>query len=774
MEGLTRTSRHPKKIVCRRINNSATGCGGRRKYLRVGKLLLKFRLDRKFFDCENHLATTGLSYPRALTPIADPIHTRIELTLFDRDLVDTSLFQRLHFVLQNSVNYVSFPPNKNSRFPHSLGTAHTCSLLFSKGLSNAKTDVLKRFLNNAADFFAHIYAEIARRRSAGVQVETDPGTLHKMFEKAHTATISGRSSFLHAPLNRTYADDRLAGQTKIKCGEFVFSADYLIDTLQQALRLYALSHDLGHMPMSHAFEEALSKTHVVQSFHSLKGGSTSEFSSHLKQLGRDFASQRKWVDSYKESFADDLSVDVNAIEVAIGKKEIHETRSLILFDIFSSKLSDTHSCFAKQNGGSVGPEISAYTSLIHRISMCLMMGTSIDAYATDKKTPHRFTFLNSIRKIVDGTVDGDRLDYTIRDIRETGSTSSTYDLNRITNNSILISDPEDERRFSFGFFHRALPGIEQFFESSYQCYKYLIFHRTAVRSNACMERLLSLIFALSYQEPQAEIAMILDRYGYIERDAENKVLRLLPIVEEHIERVEDYTLRSMLHEVKSELSKDRADSPPSDEDPVSVENLSVEYVKMEARCLLDVILFRDFSNIATLFKDWSVTDVLDMAGITQHPGVKPYQIARFVRHLTDSFSDHSKRLRRKIFDESKGEFDVPIFLNFITIKPKCIDLDRKENLFQNQVWIEDRFGRIDGLLSCSPILDAMKRRLMRDRVIRVFAVSDNMKEWDEKKLKFAERAVIEFISEIWTEFQNVIGGAILGHGSGGVVLSRAA
>jgi hypothetical protein len=158
---------------------------------------------------EYSVPTVGLSHPRALTPISDPVHTRIELTLFDRNLIDCSLFQRLHYILQNSVNYVSFPSNKNTRFPHSIGTAHTSGWLFSRALSNAQTVTLKDFLGSASKFIEHTYKTASGSTKGLDHAQASHEELHAQCERAHKFTISGRSGFLHAPLFKEAADDRV-------------------------------------------------------------------------------------------------------------------------------------------------------------------------------------------------------------------------------------------------------------------------------------------------------------------------------------------------------------------------------------------------------------------------------------------------------------------------------------------------------------------------------------------------------------------------------------
>jgi len=479
-----------------------------------------------------------------MTPISDPIHTRIELTLFDRNLVDSSLFQRLHFVLQNSVNYVSFPTNKNTRFPHSLGTAHSCGLLFSHGLSNAQTQTLRGFLKHAADFFDAALAVLAKRGSPVGGREVTPQELHDKYRRAHRATISGRASFLHAPLNQN--SDKSNRGDRVTLGEefgtHSLGAALIVDTLWQALRIYALAHDLGHLPMSHAFEKGLERVSATHEALGFDTHSRNQFARDYSKLRSEFLGERLWKINFIETIAELLSVDKGAIQEKVEGKELHEARSLVLYDLFLTKQSDATSGFSSFPVGVSKEDIDDYCNFIHMIALCIMLSEALTLDAQEKSSsqPHKNAFLFSIKKIVDGAVDGDRLDYTIRDIQETGTTYGSYDLDRIFRNSWLISCPKGNR-FSFGFFHRAVPGIEQFFEARFQSYKYLIFHRTAARSNGCMEQIISVLFSYCYQFPGGKISSILNRYGFIkfgeDEEGARKPVSLLPIVETYISQV---------------------------------------------------------------------------------------------------------------------------------------------------------------------------------------------------------------------------------------------
>jgi hypothetical protein len=430
----------------------------------------------------------------------------------------------------------------------------------------------------------------------------------------------------------------------------------------------------------------------------------------------------------------------------------------MLFDVFVNDHNRPTEGFWEYSEGVSETDIKAYCGLINRLALGLMLAGTVADGPTQDSPPHRFAFLYAIKRIVDGCVDGDRLDYTIRDIRETGTEHIGYDLDRVIRYSTLLSSDHLNSRtrnskkipgglFSFGFFHRAVPGIEQFFEARYQCYKYLIFHRASLRSNACMEQLLCLIFICAYEDPNGEIARILHRYGYVSLSGPEKDLQidgLLPLVTRFIERIEDSTLRSMLYEIREAtkgLTKNSA----------GYSLTTPETIFFELSYLLEVLLFRNFAYIATPFKDWTVNDILDKAD-NEEPKSRLSR-ARFVRVILANPKEYIEDLREILLDRCHKAKRPPIFLNYIITKPKCIDVDGNEFLFEDGVWIEDRFGRVSGVFDHSPSLRGMRLREPKELSVKLYALSPQMKS-TKGDLELVETTVLDFLRRKWPEQGN--------------------
>ncbi|SFA88949.1 hypothetical protein SAMN05421688_1506 [Poseidonocella pacifica] len=693
------------------------------------------------------MPVVGLSHPRAITPISDPLHGRMEFTIFDRDLIDSQVFQRLHFVLQNSINYVSFPSNKNTRFPHSLGTAHLCGQMFKYGLSNSQPETLDAFLNDAADFLKHLVEVLAKAPGGTSLGEANEDSIIRSCLSAHKATISGRSNFLHAPLQEKRSIDRV--RLTDTFGEAKFTAEFISDTYWQALRHYALSHDLGHLPMSHAFERAIESASELMRFYGGSSELIDEYDMHHSELRKDFYGIRKNRDRYLEEFSEILKVENSALSTEASLKEVHEIRSIFLYNYFAMEESAPTLGFEEKRLGASSKDIEIYSDIIQRLSLSITLSKTTTKSKREKV--HPFSFLNSLRCIVDGCVDCDRLDYSARDLLEAGARFGNFDLERIVKSSVLVSKNYDDkgRVYALGFHHRGTHGIEQFFESRYQGYKYVINHRAAFRSNACMERLIGLLIAYSYIFPDRRISKILTRYGYISFDeSTGRISALLPALREFINRIEDNSLRSMLYEVKQACSDLRKTSDPEEASFTRNSTAQPKDMLDEISNLADVILFRDFSKIATLFKDWSILEVLERATNTPLRNQRS-KFKSFVDWMTEERDLNTENFQKFVFKESLREFGNPVIVFLGTLSPKGVDIKDSTFFFEEQVWIEDSFGRIQTALNYSSGLRLMKNRAGREERIRVYAISDDMKSKSSDKLEALERYALEYLNERW-------------------------
>lgn len=712
----------------------------------------------------------GLSHPRAITRISDPIHGTIPLTIFDRDFVDRPDFQRLHYVLQQSVNFVAFPSNKNTRFPHSLGTAHTVGRMFSNGLSNAGDIDLRAFLDDAADFLEKVVGKLYDGQGGGVDTEkVEHDVVLEGLVRAHKASISGRSGFLHTPL-MARVGKRLAKNPSARVdtedivgSNQLMSASFVIDTYWQALRLYALAHDVGHLPMSHAFEVALKGFTSVSDGH--KPQHDGPVASKLYEQARNKYQGKLDEGTLNDFLTSMLDVTRSNIKASVGQKELHEVRS---YAILSSYLKDQQRLTVGYGDFLPIPEnvvlpsakgsnwLDEYCRVIHHLALCIIYSyIAHKGSATDDPTPTRFLY--AMRQLVDGQVDGDRLDYTLRDCRSAGANFGEFDLERVVRDTLLLQrrDENDQPTgvFAFGFGPRAVPGIEQFFESRYQGYRYLVHHRTASRANVSIQLLLQKLYEYAYRYPDSRCASVMTRLGFVEmkqgKDGQLMLWEILPGGDGDGEALDDASLRVLMKRCRTILRQDGNFEQLLSEDKERWRRAK------QLDTLIELLLFRALEHTETLFKEKTVTSYLTELSIrasetqiafTQQIAA-PDQLTRISREINESLDDTA-------FAE-RLNYEHPLLFCAEKIAPKCFRAKvLQEHVYEEFTWIADPSGSLQSIDhgQAAPTLKTMEASRQGNLGLRFYLIGRDLKA-HPKVVEAVQELVNEHILEAFKAFQ---------------------
>jgi uncharacterized protein len=101
--------------------------------------------------------------------ITDPVHRYISFSAVERDLIDTSVFQRLRRIRQLAGAHLVYPSAQHSRFEHSLGTMHVAGYagesLLRKGFIDNEDNIqqlrLAALLHDIGHGpFSHLFEEV--------------------------------------------------------------------------------------------------------------------------------------------------------------------------------------------------------------------------------------------------------------------------------------------------------------------------------------------------------------------------------------------------------------------------------------------------------------------------------------------------------------------------------------------------------------------------------------------------------------------------------------
>jgi HD superfamily phosphohydrolase len=379
------------------------------------------------------------------TLLTDSLHGPIPLAPFEKRLISTEAYNRLHNILQNSTVYFTYPSNRTSRFIHSIGCTKIAGEIFRNSLLNAQSaqgDDLKIFLNKAQTVVDNLW----------VQEEFSDDLRHKEINAPDLTLKELRALNCHF-----YSSNLLPA--------FQPHEEYLFVLFFQAVRLVALLHDIGHPPFSHVAEFALTSIYEL-----IKPHKTGSPESPSPDPGSPIAQIRVLFQKYFR-----------------GPSVFHES----LGQVLAKYLLDQAIIEVKNELRKSGVD---NPKLLHDLVTVKYLTLAI---LKDVHTLEDESFFKGLHTIVDGDLDADRLDYVQRDLATSGMARDPFQITRLLQSFTLkVSQPDAAGLRTFGFVPsvRALHTIENFYTQRFQLYKYVVYHHRVVKFDALMEKS---IYALS-------------------------------------------------------------------------------------------------------------------------------------------------------------------------------------------------------------------------------------------------------------------------------------
>ncbi len=304
--------------------------------------------------------------------IKDGVHRTITLTAEEMAVIDHPLFQRLREIHQTGLLYLVAPTATHRRFMHSIGVLQMAQRLF---------DALGRGSEAAQ---AKLYPVSEAGVGDAVRFSTFP--------------------------------------------------EEVLRQVQRTLRLAALVHDLGHGPLSHAFDTFAPKRTDVARF--LSDPRLASIAAHAQVL----------------------------LEGKDGLLR-HEAVSCILFATIWSELE------AAQK---IGPDASWMPAAVAAI----LLNTSPSTTVPEMLRP----FVPFIRDLVaSAPVDADRMDYLLRDSQAFGVTYGQYEPDRILKSALCArgqDDTDGRPTYRVGWRQSGMSAIVQFVFARFFMFQQMYGHKT--------------------------------------------------------------------------------------------------------------------------------------------------------------------------------------------------------------------------------------------------------------------------------------------------------
>ncbi len=362
-----------------------------------------------------------------ITNIADSIHESIPVSPFEKAVLSTTIFNRLHNVLQTSTLYLTFPSARHSRFSHSIGCMHIAGKVFLSGIKNASQKTVSEFLDSIGE-------EIS-------EIEQDEQTFGSHY--AHTfSDLDGRGGQQvdfkdngDLIFDHPFYQGVLTNLENTRHGE---RANLLLASYQAA-RIAALLHDVGHPPFSHVAEFAL----------------TDIYNEYIKEDLED--------ESAKKNFVDLLS--------PFNPPSFHEGVSERLSrEIITQATKRLTSRQSRYNEFIVG-----------QLALRALRKNGIGRES-------------SLKSMIDGVIDVDRLDFVSRDRVMTALGRQPVGIERLLSSFQLVKNPsfDDDNKgvspFLFLPSARSISTVEEVLERRFEFYRYAVSHHRVKKTDGLMRR----------------------------------------------------------------------------------------------------------------------------------------------------------------------------------------------------------------------------------------------------------------------------------------------
>lgn len=414
---------------------------------------------------------------KKLRQVTDAIHQTIYLSEFESQMMSTAYFHRLHDVYQSSTVYLAFPCNRTKRYEHSCGTMDIAGKMFFYSIANAEEKVLDKLFTDAETQFRKVLTGILKGQKIPSYCQISMDSLSRCFPSVGKRELEkvikdiAESAFDNFELISDNALDHYIPK---------FSSDenkrrFLYQCMLESIRILALFHDVGHPPYSHIMESVLGDL-----YNECKrdiDNDTSKFC--LTKAEELVESLSPFYDEEKDNITCLLSKSA-AVKSALHEQVGLKLLNLALADIIKEKIADV----SKIKKTIEKSTLATYYIVI--AEFCIAIFREINP------------FFLSLHRFIDGLIDADRMDYIVRDTRNSGVDWGKISYKRLLESCKLTVNLDYSDKYYFvSFPNKMVEDINDALIARYKIFSRINFHHRAFKTSAILQRLVYLL-AIDY------------------------------------------------------------------------------------------------------------------------------------------------------------------------------------------------------------------------------------------------------------------------------------
>lgn len=477
-------------------------------------------------------------------PIKDILYEYIYCTPFEKKIIEHATFQRLRFIYQNSSAYLTYPSNTLNRFSHSLGVMHLGSLFFITAFKNSTADVQKALIVEYKKEIINVAKCFNTTIEQLIIYADEICKKHKVKQNLFEFPINYES------LSSGEAENEMTEKEAV----------FIVNFICQSLRIACLAHDIGHLPLSHIFEDGLKRLKEINR-------DDNSVDKLLTSLSTDILDNNQFINSNRNNSVLLLRPETN---------QLHEYCGAHIIDAIREKEKE------KATGAYEEKEVLLFECIIS-------FGLYIFLFTENSNPELLINKYNSVvtilKKIVSSEIDADRLDYTMRDAVSSGMQLGNFDYTRLLSNLYFEISSDTSTSTSTPAYHlliesHAISSLEQFYNYRFLLYEYVYYHHNVAKYDGIAAEIIGQIFNISMRENNEnanEIRKIMLRYKAIDNDSNLFADRTFKIYD-------DCWLRALLIDILFYLS----------------EKSENQYKNIER--LISVFLYREKDYTYSIFK----------------------------------------------------------------------------------------------------------------------------------------------------------------------------